>query len=154
MSKISIWLGSDHAGVDAKAQLTQYIRQNLRDFECHDLGPSGPESTDYPSYAEKVGHKVVSAGGVGICICGSGLGMSIAANKVAGVRAITAWDVTSARLSREHNDANVLCLGARLTGLEVLKDIAHVWLTTAFKGGHHAARVDMIKKMENGAKPL
>src|SRR5687767_8434655 len=110
-----IFVGSDHAGISLKKPLLEGLRKALPQLQFEDLGCHSEESVDYPDFAEQVGRKVAETKGRGILVCGSGLGMCIAANKVNGVRAASAWDATSARLARQHNDANVICLGARLT---------------------------------------
>ena len=140
-----IYLGSDHAGFKAKSQLVEKLKKEFPDLEFEDLGNHSEESADYPVFAKMVAKKVAEQKARGILMCGSGIGMSIAANKVAGVRAFVSWDVTSARLSRQHNDTNVLCMGARLLGAEVLMDIARTWLVTDFAGGRHAGRVNQIE---------
>ena len=119
--------------------------------ECIDLGPAGDASVDYPDYAEAVARAVASGSADrGILLCGTGIGMSIAANKIDGVRAALVHDVTTARMSRMHNDANVLALGGGLLGDRLLKDIVTVWLTTTFEGGRHQRRVDKIARLERG----
>ena len=120
-----------------------------RGDEVQDLGPEGKASVDYPDYAERVGEAVVS-GKVdrGILICCSGLGMSIAANKVKGIRAALVESVESARLSRLHNDANILCLSALRTSEDTAREIVKVWLETGFEGGRHQRRVEKIGELE------
>lgn len=135
-----IALGADHAGVDLKDLIAQHLAD--RGIEVLDLGTHGPDRVDYPDYGAAVGRAVAggSASG-GVAVCGSGIGICIAANKIPGVRAATVHDATSARLSREHNDANVICLGERLTGVEVAKEAVDAWIDAAFEGGRHAGRV-------------
>jgi ribose 5-phosphate isomerase B len=117
---------------------------------CIDLGPAGDASVDYPDYAEAVAQSVVSGkADRGILLCGTGIGMSIAANKVPGVRAALVHDVTTARMSRLHNDANVLALGGGLLGERLLREIVTVWLTTEFEGGRHQRRLDKIARLEH-----
>jgi ribose 5-phosphate isomerase B len=116
---------------------------------CIDLGPAGEASVDYPDYAEAVARSVVSGGADrGILLCGTGIGMSIAANKIPGVRAALVHDVTTARMSRLHNDANVLALGGGMIGERLLREIVTVWLTTDFEGGRHQTRLDKIARLE------
>lgn len=141
-----IYVASDHGGFEIKLQLIEllktFVKDEIIDEGCHDT-----QSTDYPQYAHKVGELVAAESGArGLLVCGSGIGMSIAANRVPGVRAALCWDVTSAHLSREHNNANVLCLGARLVGIEVLKEICQTWFQTEFEGGRHERRVAAIEK--------
>jgi ribose 5-phosphate isomerase B len=117
---------------------------------CIDLGPAGDASVDYPDYAEAVAQSVVSGkADRGILLCGTGIGMSIAANKVPGVRAALVHDVTTARMSRLHNDANVLALGGGLLGERLLREIVTVWLTSEFEGGRHQRRLDKIARLEH-----
>jgi ribose 5-phosphate isomerase B len=117
---------------------------------CLDLGPAGEGSVDYPDYAEAVARSVVAGkADRGILLCGTGIGMSIAANKVPGVRAALVHDVTTARMSRLHNDANVLALGGGLLGERLLREIVAVWLTTEFEGGRHQGRLDKIGRLEH-----
>ncbi len=143
-----VFFGSDHAGFELKALLVEKVRAEFPEVDWEDCGPDSEESTDYPIFAEKVARKVVAENGFGVLVCGSGIGVSIAANKIAGVRAAICWDVTSARLSREHNDANVLCMGARLVGREVAFDMVRQFLRAKFQEGRHAARLELIRKLE------
>ena len=142
-----IALGSDHAGVQLKSEIGRFLRQ--RGLEIDDLGTHDESSCDYPDYAEKVGRAVVSGRAErGVLICGTGVGISISANKIPGVRAALCGDTFSARMSREHNDANVLCLGARVVGTGLALDIVATWLDAAFEGGRHQRRVDKIAALE------
>lgn len=119
-----------------------------------DLGSDGSESVDYPDYAAKVARRVASGkADRGILLCGTGIGMSIAANKVSGVRAALVHDVTTARMSRLHNDANVLALGGGLLGERLLREIVAVWLSTEFEGGRHRRRLDKIARIEHAENP-
>ena len=141
-------VGSDHAAFAAK----QIVIDALSDLgiRCADLGSDGSESVDYPDYAAEVARRVASGeADRGILLCGTGIGMSIAANKVAGVRAALVHDVTTARMSRLHNDANVLALGGGLLGERLLRDIVAVWLSTEFEGGRHQRRLDKIARIEH-----
>jgi ribose 5-phosphate isomerase B len=140
MSRKPIAIASDHAGYDLKKKLAQELAE--MGYEVLDLGTDGPQSVDYPDFGAALA-KAVQAGEVerGILICGTGIGISMAANRHPGVRAAVCWDETSARLTREHNDANVLALGARLLGVEVAKDCLRTFLSTDFAGGRHAGRV-------------
>jgi len=147
-----IFVSSDHAGFDLRQKLVRHLaaRQELR---IDDRGPSRPDPVDYPDEAEKVARLVHETPGArGILVCGSGIGMSIAANKVPGVRAVDAWSLDSARLSRQHNDANVLCLGQRLLSEDEAFAIIDVWLNTAFEGGRHGTRVAKIVALESAAR--
>ncbi len=140
MSRKPIAIASDHAGYDLKTILAQELAE--MGYEVLDLGTDGPQSVDYPDFGAALA-KAVQAGDAerGILICGTGIGISMAANRYPGVRAAVCWDETSARITREHNDANVLALGARLLGVEVAKDCLRTFLSTDFAGGRHVGRV-------------
>lgn len=142
-----VYLGSDHAGYELKEQ----VRDVLRDLghEVIDIGPYSEESVDYPDYAERVG-RAVAAGEApfGVLICGTGLGMAIAANKVPGVRAIQASDPEMARMARLHNNANILTLPGRYIDKEQAAEVLSVFLSTEFEGGRHQRRVDKIGAIE------
>jgi ribose 5-phosphate isomerase B len=142
-----IAIGGDHRGVEAKARLVGTLKQ--LGHEVLDVGTNAPESVDYPDYAADVARRVGN-GEVdrGILVCGTGIGMCIAANKVRGVRAAPCHDVITAEMSRRHNDANVLCLSSDLTGEELMDRMVRTWLETPFEGGRHARRVDKISKIE------
>ena len=141
MSRIAV--GSDHAGFGLKSTLADLLRE--AGHEVVDLGAHDRTSVDYPDFGTAVA-KAVVAGDVdlGVCVCGSGIGISIAANRVGGARAALVHDVTAARLSREHNDANIICFGERLIGVEVAKEALEVFLATPFAGGRHQPRVDKL----------
>src|SRR3954466_4338173 len=140
---MKIAIASDHAGFEEKERLKPLLNELGIEFE--DLGTVSTESVDYPDYARKVGEEV-AAGKVeqGLLVCGSGTGMAIAANKVPGVRAAVAWNEEIARLAREHNDANVLAIGARTTPEGQIPAIVRVWFQTPFESGRHACRVQKI----------
>jgi ribose 5-phosphate isomerase B len=143
-----IALGSDHAGYDLKALLaTTLIAWG---HEVLDLGTdNGTDSVDYPDFGAAVGHAVAShRADLGVAVCGSGIGISIAANKVAGVRAALAHDATSARLARQHNHANVLCLGARLIGPPVAVDALEAWLNAVPGEGRHLGRIAKLHALD------
>ena len=144
-----IALGSDHAGVELKALIIRELDD--REFDYHDFGPSTDSPVDYPDYAARVAESVSSGQfDRGILICGTGVGMAIAANKVPGIRAAQVTNSDGARLSREHNNANVLTLGARTTPvIEALK-IVDAFLETPFSGGRHQRRIDKIMALEQG----
>lgn len=143
---MKVAVGADHAGVEAKDALAAFLKAQGHAVE--DLGTNSRDSVDYPKYAEAVARRVAEGkADRGLLVCGSGLGVAIAANKVAGIRAVPVRDVESARLSRQHNDANVLCLGARLTPEPQMEEIAKAWLETAFEGGRHAGRVALIDRI-------
>jgi ribose 5-phosphate isomerase B len=142
-----IAIGADHAGFQLKGVVADHLRR--AGHEVVDLGTHSEDSVDYPDYGAAVGRAVTTGGAdAGVAICGSGIGIGIAANKVPGVRAATVHDVTSARYSRLHNDANVCCLGARFTGPQVALDAVDAFLATAFEAGRHADRVAKIAALE------
>jgi ribose 5-phosphate isomerase B len=147
-----IAIGSDHRGFDAKRRLVPSLRQ--MGHEVIDVGPNSNDSVDYPDFAYEVARSV-GEGRVdrGILICGTGIGMCIAANKVKGVRAAPCHDSITVEMSRRHNDANVLCLSADLLGDELIGRIVRLWLETEFEGGRHARRVDKIKRIEAQQPP-
>lgn len=140
-------VGCDHAGLVLKNHLVHRLRE--LGHEVQDVGTHGTGSVDYPDFAGEVGRRVV-AGQVdqGLLVCGTGIGMSIAANKVPGVRAAVVSDTFSARSTRQHNDANVLCLGERVVGLGLALDILDAWLGADFEGGRHQRRIDKIHALE------
>lgn len=144
---MKIGIGSDHAGFELKEDLRRYLGE--QNIEVEDFGTHDESSVDYPDIGVAVAEKV--AGGEldrGILICGTGLGMSIVANRFAGVRATLCHDLYTASMSREHNDSNLLVLGGRLTGKGLAREILKVWLETAFQGGNHERRLGKIKSLE------
>ena len=144
MEKISI--GCDHAGFEAKEMILNLL--NEMGYEMIDCGTNSSESVDYPIYGIKVGESVATKQvDRGIVVCGSGIGISIAANKVTGVRAALCSTVEHAVLSRKHNNANVLAIGARLTNNQQIKEIVINWLNTSFEGGRHQERINLIEKI-------
>lgn len=146
-TKPRIAIGSDHAGFVVKETIRKYLES--AGYAVHDLGTSSEESVDYPDYGKAIGESVVSKGtDLGIAVCGSGIGISIAANKIPGIRAALAHDVHTARLAREHNDANVLALGGRVVSGETAIAMVQTFLSTAYLGGRHQRRVDKIAAIE------
>lgn len=142
-----IAIGSDHAGYDAKEQLKQYFGSQIL---CKDFGTNSKESCDYPLIAEAVARAVSNGECVkGILICGSGVGMSIAANKIKNIRAAVCNDVNIVKLARSHNDINVLCMGARIINTEEMKGIVDIFLNAPFESGRHEIRINQIKELEN-----
>lgn len=133
--------GSDHAGLGLKSVLMDHLRGR---FEIRDLGTHSVDSCDYPVIADTVCAQVTLASCLGILICGSGIGMSMAANRHAGIRAALCANEYMARMSRMHNNANVLCLGERILGVDLAKAIADAFVQTAFEGGRHQRRVGLI----------
>ena len=148
----TIALGADHGGFTLKETLRNYLEE--RGFVIQDCGTHSSESVDYPDFAAAVARRVASgAATVGIVIDGAGIGSSIAANKIAGVRAAMCYDISSARNSREHNHANVLTLGAGLVGENLARQIVDAWLATDWGEGRHASRVEKITGLESGGRP-
>ncbi len=145
-----IAIGSDHRGFQLKSRLIEYLRQ--QGHEIVDQGTNGSDSCDYPDYAQSVAECVSSqATERGILICGTGIGMAIAANKVPGVRAAPVQDELTAEMSRRHNDLNVLCLSADMLGQKNIENMVDVWLKTEFEGGRHARRVEKIAQIEQAS---
>lgn len=143
-----IAIGSDHAGFNLKNEVGEHLRTS--GHEVVDLGTTDGSSVDYPDYGAAVGRSVASADAdLGIAVCGSGIGICMAANKIAGVRAATVHDVTSARMTRLHNNANVMCLGERFVGVQVALDAVDAFVATEFEGGRHGRRVDKITALES-----
>lgn len=137
-------IASDHAGVDYKKRLIEHLEK--QGYDCINLGTDTEESVDYPVYADRVCGKITSGEcELGILICGTGIGMSIAANKHKGIRAALCSDTESAALTRQHNDANVLCLGARILPFEKAVQITDAFLNAEFLGGRHQKRIDMLE---------
>lgn len=145
-----IAIGADHAGLKLKTELMQFLVEG--GHEIDDLGTTTDESVDYPDFGAAVGRAVADGSAeVGVCVCGTGIGISIAANKVPGVRAAVVHDVTSARMAKEHNDANVVCLGARLVGSQVALEALDTFLSSTWEAGRHARRVNKITELERDA---
>jgi ribose 5-phosphate isomerase B len=145
-----IAIGSDHAGFAVKESIRKYLE--TAGYAVDDQGTWSEESVDYPDYGKAVGERVASKqADLGIAVCGSGIGISIAANKVTGIRAALAHDAMTARLAREHNDANVLALGGRIVTPEAALEMVQIFLTTAYLGGRHQRRLDKIARMEDQA---
>jgi ribose 5-phosphate isomerase B len=143
MSEQTIAIASDHAGVELKGMVKAELE--AMGHVVLDLGPDGPGSVDYPDYADALAAALGEGrAGRGVLICGTGIGISIAANRHRHIRASLCHDGTSARLARAHNDANVLALGARLIGAEVAKECVHAFFTTGFEAGRHARRVGKL----------
>ncbi|NBX69090.1 MAG: ribose 5-phosphate isomerase B [Proteobacteria bacterium] len=143
-----IYVGSDHAGYAFKVSLLEQLKKHFPNFIWADLGCHSEESCDYPEFAAKVADAVVKQSARGILICGSGIGVAIAANKVPGIRAATIWDAKSASLSKEHNNTNIIAMGARLITLDTALAAVTSWLNTEFAGGRHQKRIDLITSLE------
>ena len=145
MDKIKIAIGSDHGGFEYKASIIKALQD--KGYDVVDMGTYSPESCDYPIIAKKVARAVAKGDfEKGILVCGTGIGMSMAANKVKGIRAAVCGDTFSARATRAHNNTNILCLGQRVVGEGLALDIVDIWLTTKFEGGRHERRVNMIEE--------
>jgi ribose 5-phosphate isomerase B len=144
---MKIAIGSDHAGFELKEHLRKYLKE--RGLDVVDLGPADETPVDYPEIAMAVAEKV-STGKIprGILICGTGIGMSMVANRFPGVRATLCHDLYTARMSREHNDSNLLALGGRLLGKEIAREIVRVWLDAEFQRGNHQRRLDQIAVLD------
>lgn len=148
---MKIAIGNDHSAVEMKQQITEFLQE--MGHEVVNYGTDSTESCDYPIYGEKVGKAVVSGETqCGILICGTGVGISLAANKVNGVRAVVCSEPFSAKLSKQHNNTNVLAFGARVVGIELAKMIVEEWLNAEFLGDRHQRRVDMLTDIEKRNK--
>ena len=146
-----VYIGADSAGYELKEILKAHLTEG--GYTVLDMGCDSTASCHYPLFAAAVARGVQADGdALGILVCGTGIGMSMAANKHKGIRAAVCGDTFSARMTRLHNDANILCLGARVIGQGLARDIVDLFMTTAFEGGRHATRVDMITAIENGEK--
>jgi ribose 5-phosphate isomerase B len=142
--KIQIALGSDHAGFPLKEKVREYLKR--KGIVVRDLGTNSLDSVDYPDYAEKVAQQVAQGeAGCGILICGTGLGMMLAANQVPGIRALPCNDTISAHFARAHNNGNILTMGGRLLDEATMEKIVDTWLATPFEGGRHEARLEKIE---------
>lgn len=143
---MTYFIGADHAGIEIKAYVKELFEK--RGHEVIDLGPTTKDRVDYPDFAQKVCQKVLETkDSKGILICGSGIGMSMAANKFDGIRAALCHNEYSAKMAREHNDANVLCLGERVSGYGMIEAIVEAWDNASFEGGRHEQRVDKINNL-------
>ena len=146
MEKIAV--GCDHAGYALKSELVGYLEE--LGYETLDLGTNSHHRVDYPDYGAAVGRAITEGkADLGVLVCGSGIGIGIAANKISGVRAATVHDVTSAHLAREHNNANIICFGERLIGPEIARESLVAFLNAEFQGGRHAERVQKISDLES-----
>ena len=144
---MKIGIGNDHAAVDMKNEISEYLKE--KGYEVVNYGTDSNESCDYPVYGEKVGEAVAHGDvDLGILICGTGVGISLAANKVEGIRAVVCSEPYTAKLSRKHNNTNILAFGARVIGIETAKMIVDEWLNAEFMGGKHERRVNMLMDIE------
>jgi ribose 5-phosphate isomerase B len=147
MKPKKVAIGSDHAGFEAKASASRVL--DALGADVLDKGTHGAESVDYPDFGAAVGRAVASGeADCGVLVCGSGIGIAIAANKIPGVRAAVCWNEETARLARQHNDANVLCLGARFVEPELAGRMIRAFVETEFEGGRHQRRVDKLAKLD------
>ena len=137
-----IIIGSDHGGYKLKNDIIEHLK--AMGYEVSDKGCYSEDACDYPVIAKAVADDVIAGGNKAILVCGTGIGMSIAANRYKGIRASHCTDTFTARMTRAHNDSNVLCLGERITGTGLALDIVDIWLKTEFEGGRHQKRIDMI----------
>ena len=137
-----IIIGSDHGGFKLKCEVIEHLKK--LGYQVSDLGCYNSESCDYPVIAKAVAKEVLDKQSKGILICGTGIGVSITANRFEGIRASHCTDTFTARMTRMHNDSNILCLGERITGVGLALDIVDIWLNTDFEGGRHQKRIDMI----------
>ena len=144
----TVCIASDHAGYNLKEVIKDHlVNKNVSIF---DLGPTNDNRVDYPDYGAAVGRAITEGkADLGVLVCGSGIGIGIAANKISGVRAATVHDVTSAHLAREHNNANIICFGERLIGPEIARESLVAFLNAEFQGGRHAERVQKISDLES-----
>ena len=145
---MKIAMGNDHSAIELKNIIKEFVER--KGYEVIDFGTNTPESCDYPVFGEKVGRAVASGeADLGIVICGTGVGISLAANKVKGIRACVCSEPYTAKLSKMHNNSNVLAFGARVVGSEMAKMITEEWLDAKYEGGRHQRRVDMLMEIEN-----
>ncbi len=144
---MKVAIGADHAGFEVKEKIKKFLDEMQIPYE--DVGTNSTEPVDYPDFGAKVGRKVASGeADQGIVVCGSGIGIAIAANKIKGVRAAQAWNEETARLARQHNNANVLAIGARVLPEEEILKIIRAWFSADFDGGRHERRIEKIKALE------
>jgi ribose 5-phosphate isomerase B len=144
---MKFYVGTDHAGIDLKNFTVELLKAKGHDVV--DIGPFSKDRVDYPDYAVKVAQSVLDdAASQGVLICGSGIGMSMAANRFKGIRAALCHDAYTAQVARQHNDANILCFGERIVGQGVAESIIDAWLASNFEGGRHCGRVEKIEAIE------
>lgn len=141
-----VFIGSDHGGYDMKESIKALLEDMSVKFE--DLGTHSKESCDYPDIAQNVAYNVAKGNAKGVLICGSGIGMSIAANKVKGIRCALCHDAYTAEYARRHNNANIIAFGGRTTGVEIAKQMVEIFLSTEFDGGRHERRINKISELE------
>lgn len=145
---MKIAIASDHTGIELKSEIIKYLVE--LGYTVDDFGTNSKESTDYPIYGKKVAEEIAKGKyDGGVLICGTGIGISLAANKVKGIRAAVCSEPYSAKLSKQHNNSNIIAFGARVVGVDLAKMIVKEWIEAKFEGGRHAKRVDLINKIEN-----
>ena len=146
---MKIAIASDHTGVELKSEIIKYLKE--LGHEVSDFGTNSAESIDYPIYGKKVAEEISKRNyDGGVLICGTGIGISLAANKVKGIRAAVCSEPYSAKLSKQHNNSNIIAFGARVVGVDLAKMIVKEWIEAKFEGGRHLKRVGLISKIENG----
>ena len=146
---MKIAIASDHTGVELKSEIIKYLKE--LGHEVYDFGTNSKESIDYPIYGKKVADEVAKGKyDGGVLICGTGIGISLAANKIKGIRAAVCSEPYSAKLSKQHNNSNIIAFGARVVGVDLAKMIVKEWIEAKFEGGRHLKRVELISKIENG----
>jgi ribose 5-phosphate isomerase B len=144
---MKIALAADHVGFALKEKVREYL--DSQGLEVEDYGPANSQPVDYPDFAEKVAAQVIAKqADYGVLVCGTGIGMMLAANKVPGIRAAAANDTISARMAREHNNANILTMGGRMIDAATMRQIVDTWLSTPFAGGRHQRRVEKIEALD------
>ena len=149
LKKMKVIIGSDHGAVELKETVKKVLKEEFPDVEVTDVGTNSGESVDYPDIAQKVCMPVAEGKyDRGIVLCGTGIGISIAANKIKGIRAALCHETYTAKMSRQHNNANVLAMGGRTTGPEIAAEIVRTWMSTEFLGGRHERRVNKIMALE------
>ena len=146
---MKIAIGADHGGFELKESIKKHLEE-VGGYEICDYGTYTSDSIDYAAIAYKVANAVADENILGILCCGTGIGISLAANKVKGIRAACCSDYFSAKLTRAHNNANILCLGGRVVGAGLANELVDIFLTTEFEGGRHQRRIDQISAIENG----
>lgn len=145
---MKIAIASDHTGIELKSEIIKYLVE--LGYTVDDFGTNSKESTDYPIYGKKVAEEIAKGKyDGGVLICGTGIGISLAANKVKGIRAAVCSEPYSAKLSKQHNNSNIIAFGARVVGVDLAKMIVKEWIEAKFEGGRHAKRIDLISKIEN-----
>jgi ribose 5-phosphate isomerase B len=143
---MKIFIGADHAAFEMKELVKKFLQSKYPNIVIVDVGTHSLERCDYPDFASAVARSVANENSTGILLCGSGIGVSIVANRYKGIRAALCRSIYDAQMARNHNDANILCLGARTNSEEEIKDILNAWLTSSFEGGRHA---DRLKKFQD-----